>query len=376
MTNAVLAELPLGRRCGCGAPARSGTGPVVRRPALVQPLADPAGAAARRARRARRLRQDDAAPRMGARDPRPFAWVTADARDDEASGSATRWHAPSTPSARRRGHAVRRSSSTTRTRSGSRAGLDALAAIADDLPPLAAAGRGVAPAAPAADRADARPAARHRDRAARPRDDAAGGGQGPRRRRPPARPRHARPLLQRTEGWPVALALAALYLGDGGSRPNLARFGGADRLVADYVRDEVLGDLPDDALAFAVRTCVGRHADRPALRRARRIASDSASMLEALAGEGLVVPVDRTASATATTGWSATRCAPSSIGASRARARAAPPRKRMAPSANRRRRGRRPRARRRRRACRRRRGLAQRRRRRWPTAGPPSSSAG
>ena len=51
-------------------------------------------------------------------------------------------------------------------------------------------------------------------------------------------------LLQRTEGWPVALALAALYLGDGGGRPNLARFDGSDRLVADYVRDEVLRDLP------------------------------------------------------------------------------------------------------------------------------------
>ncbi len=49
-------------------------------------------------------------------------------------------------------------------------------------------------------------------------------------------------LLQRTEGWPAAVALAALYLGDGGSRPNLARFDGSDRLVADYVRDEVLGD--------------------------------------------------------------------------------------------------------------------------------------
>ena len=63
-------------------------------------------------------------------------------------------------------------------------------------------------------------------------------------------------LLQRTEGWPAALALAALYLGDGESRPNLARFDGSDRLVADYVRDEVLPDLPDDARSFAMRTCI------------------------------------------------------------------------------------------------------------------------
>ena len=68
--------------------------------------------------------------------------------------------------------------------------------------------------------------------------------------------RHARRCCsQRTEGWPVALALAALYLGDGGGRPNLARFDGTDRLVADYVRDEVLRRPAEDSeRSFAVRT--------------------------------------------------------------------------------------------------------------------------
>lgn len=99
-------------------------------------------------------------------------------------------------------------------------------------------------------------------------------------------------LIKRTEGWPVALALAALYLGDRGSRPNLARFGGSDRLVADYVRDEVLIDLPDDARSFAVRTSVvdtltGSLCDALLGRR------DSASVLAALARDGLAIPVDR-----------------------------------------------------------------------------------
>ena len=122
-------------------------------------------------------------------------------------------------------------------------------------------------------------------------------------------------LLQRTEGWPAALALAALYLGDGGSRPNLARFDGSDRLVADYVRDEVLGDWPEEVRSFAVRTCVADTLTS-SLCDALVDRGGSAFVLEALAREGLVIPIDRTGSGTAITGWSATRCGPSS-GASR-----------------------------------------------------------
>jgi len=62
-------------------------------------------------------------------------------------------------------------------------------------------------------------------------------------------------LLQRTEGWPAGLYLAALSLRD---RPDVhgavARFGGDDRLMADYVREELLGTLADDERAFLQRT--------------------------------------------------------------------------------------------------------------------------
>ena len=118
----------------------------------------------------------------------------------------------------------------------SRAGLDALAAVADELPAsatLAVASRRELPLPVARMRAQRlvteigpRELALTRTEAARLLADAG----------------HELDhdaldlLLQRTEGWPVALALAALYLGDGGSRPNLARFDGSDRLVADYVR--------------------------------------------------------------------------------------------------------------------------------------------
>ena len=64
-------------------------------------------------------------------------------------------------------------------------------------------------------------------------------------------------LLERTEGWPAGLYLAALSLrGHQDVHRAVARFGGDDRLLADYVRDELLGRLDDEQLAFLEGTSV------------------------------------------------------------------------------------------------------------------------
>jgi LuxR family maltose regulon positive regulatory protein len=55
-------------------------------------------------------------------------------------------------------------------------------------------------------------------------------------------------LLEGTEGWPAALALAAL----GGP----ADFDGTDRLASDYVREEILGELEPEQLRFVLDTSV------------------------------------------------------------------------------------------------------------------------
>jgi LuxR family maltose regulon positive regulatory protein len=228
------------------------------------------------------------------RDGRPFAWVTADPRDD-ADGERLRG------SAARAVDAIAADAGAVPfvlviddahvLHSGS--GVDALAAIADELPPharLAVASRRELPLPVARLRAERlvlelgpRDLAMSRAEAAKLLADAG----------------HRLDsdaldtLLQRTEGWPVGLALAAIYLGDRGSRPNLARFGGADRLVADYVRDELLRDLPDDPLDFVVRMSIVDTLSGP-LCDALLDRNDSASLLEALARDGLVLPVDRT----------------------------------------------------------------------------------
>ena len=64
-------------------------------------------------------------------------------------------------------------------------------------------------------------------------------------------------LLQRTEGWPAALYLAALSTAEQPSVAEaVAAFSGADRLVAEYLDGEPLAGLGDDEREFLRRTSV------------------------------------------------------------------------------------------------------------------------
>jgi LuxR family maltose regulon positive regulatory protein len=265
---------------------------VVRRSALVQRLADahapPLTVVVAPAGYGKTTLLHDWAKRDG----RPFAWVTVRERDSD--GERLRDSVARAVSAAvgddtgaafilvvDDAHALRRS------------GVDALASIADDLPPL---GR----LAVASRRQLALPVARLRAQQLvtelGPRDLSMSRAEAATLLADAGHPLDSdtlERLLRHTEGWPVALALAALYLGDRGNRANLARFGGGDRLVADYVRAELLHDLPHDVRSFVVRTSIvdtltvplcDALVDRP----------DSASVLEALARDGLVLPIDRT----------------------------------------------------------------------------------
>ena len=64
-------------------------------------------------------------------------------------------------------------------------------------------------------------------------------------------------LVERTEGWPAALYLAALSLRN---RPNpedfVERFTGSSRHVADFLSEDVLARQPDDVIGFLLHTCV------------------------------------------------------------------------------------------------------------------------
>jgi LuxR family maltose regulon positive regulatory protein len=64
-------------------------------------------------------------------------------------------------------------------------------------------------------------------------------------------------LHERTEGWPVGLYLAALYLREGGSLGTAAvSFGGDDRFVSEYMESEVLARISARHRVFLTRTAV------------------------------------------------------------------------------------------------------------------------
>jgi LuxR family transcriptional regulator, maltose regulon positive regulatory protein len=64
-------------------------------------------------------------------------------------------------------------------------------------------------------------------------------------------------LMERTEGWPAGLYLAALAIRDQPDTDQaLAKFAGNDRIVADYLHDELLSHTPRPQLEFLMRASV------------------------------------------------------------------------------------------------------------------------
>ena len=100
-------------------------------------------------------------------------------------------------------------------------------------------------------------------------------------------------FVEQTEGWPAGLYLAALSIR---ARPDTAVaaavFSGSDRLVADYLRSELLAYLSADELRFLTRTAVlGRMCG--GLCDAVLERDGSAAVLESLVRSNLfVVPLD------------------------------------------------------------------------------------
>ncbi len=97
-------------------------------------------------------------------------------------------------------------------------------------------------------------------------------------------------LVERAEGWPAGLYLAALSIRAGAP---VAAFHGDDRLVADYLREELLARLPATQLRFLMRTSVLERMSPP-LCDSVLGAGGSADILESLERSNLfVVPLDQ-----------------------------------------------------------------------------------
>ena len=101
-------------------------------------------------------------------------------------------------------------------------------------------------------------------------------------------------LHRRTEGWPVGLYLAALYLREGGSLPGAAAsFGGDDLFVAEYVESEFLERISSTQRAFLTRTAVLERMSGPLCEAVLDVPGSGAALADLARSNLLLVPLDR-----------------------------------------------------------------------------------
>ena len=101
-------------------------------------------------------------------------------------------------------------------------------------------------------------------------------------------------LHQRTEGWPVGLYLAALYLEEGGSVDAAeVCFSGQDRFVSEYMESEFLARISWRQRVFLTRTAVLERMCGPLCEAVLGLDGSAATLAELARSNLLLVPLDR-----------------------------------------------------------------------------------
>ena len=101
-------------------------------------------------------------------------------------------------------------------------------------------------------------------------------------------------LHQRTEGWPVGLYLAALYLREGGLPAGAAvSFSGDDQFVADYVESEFLARISRRQRVFLTRTAVLERMSGPLCEAVLDLPGSALTLADLARSNMLLVPLDR-----------------------------------------------------------------------------------
>ena len=104
-------------------------------------------------------------------------------------------------------------------------------------------------------------------------------------------PETAQTLLERTEGWPVGLYLAAVIAGADGGDP--LRISGTDRFVADYLYRESLATMSPDEQRFLRRTAVLERFCAPLCEAVVSEPGAAATLRRLESASSFLVPLDR-----------------------------------------------------------------------------------
>jgi LuxR family transcriptional regulator, maltose regulon positive regulatory protein len=100
-------------------------------------------------------------------------------------------------------------------------------------------------------------------------------------------------LLERTEGWPAGLYIAALSLrGRTDLHQAVERFGGDDRMLADYLRDELFDGLDAERRRFLERTSVLEELSGPLCDAVLRRTASGVALRNMSRSNLLVLPLD------------------------------------------------------------------------------------
>ena len=100
-------------------------------------------------------------------------------------------------------------------------------------------------------------------------------------------------LWSRTEGWPAAAALGAVSLGDGSAPAAAAGFGGDDRVVADYLRDEALDGLRAGDRRLLLETADLDELSGPLCDHVLQRTGSAAALSELAREQRMLIPLDR-----------------------------------------------------------------------------------
>jgi LuxR family transcriptional regulator, maltose regulon positive regulatory protein len=101
-------------------------------------------------------------------------------------------------------------------------------------------------------------------------------------------------LHRRTEGWPVGLYLAALYIREGASFGRVAAsFGGDDQFVSEYVESEFLSRISRQQRMFLTRTAVLDRMCGPLCDAVLELSGSAGTLADLARSNLLLVPLDR-----------------------------------------------------------------------------------